>query len=209
MDKFIARLKELKVVPVIKINDSANAYDLGKALVEGGLPIAEVTFRTAAAEDAIREMRKVEGLIVGAGTIVSVEQAKKAVSAGAEFLVTAGFSRPVTEYAVANHIPIFPGVCTPTEILSIMEFDLPVAKFFPAEDFGGLKTIKSLSGPFPNMLFMPTGGISDKNILEYLSHPNIIACGGSWMVRENLIDEKKFDEIRGLVEAAVSLVRNS
>lgn len=209
MDKFIDKLKELRIVPVIKINDSRNAYELGKVLVEGGLPIAEVTFRTAAAEESIREMKKVDGLVVGAGTIVNVEQAKKAIAAGAEFLVTAGFSRPVTEYAVQNNIPIFPGVCTPTEILSIMEFDLPVAKFFPAEDFGGLKTIKSLSGPFPNMLFMPTGGISEKNILEYLSHPNIIACGGSWMVKENLIDEKKFDEIRRLVEDAVRLVRKS
>ena len=208
MKEFMERLKELKIVPVIKVNDAKNAYDLGKALVEGGLPVAEVTFRSDAAAASIREMKKVEGLLVGAGTITNVKQAQEALDAGAEFIVTAGFSKPVTEFAVKHNIPIFPGVCTPTEILSIMEYDLPVAKFFPAENYGGLTTIKALSGPFPNMKFMPTGGVNPENIREYLSHPNIIACGGSWMVKENLIDEQKFDEIRKLVASAVELVKD-
>lgn len=208
MKEFIKKLEELKIVPVIKINDAKNAYALGKALVEGGLPVAEVTFRTDAAEESIREMKKIDGLIVGAGTITSVKMAEIAVAAGAEFLVTAGFSRPVTEYAVANNIPLFPGACTPTEVLSIMEYDLPVAKFFPAEQYGGLTTIKALAGPFPNMKFMPTGGVSTKNVREYLSHPNIIACGGSWMVKEDLIDGGHFDQIASLVREAVELVKD-
>lgn len=208
MKEFIKKLEELKIVPVIKINDAKNAYALGKALVEGGLPVAEVTFRTDAAEESIREMKKIDGLIVGAGTITSVKMAEIAVAAGAEFLVTAGFSRPVTEYAVANNIPLFPGACTPTEVLSIMEYDLPVAKFFPAEQYGGLTTIKALAGPFPNMKFMPTGGVSTKNVREYLSHPNIIACGGSWMVKEDLIDGGHFDQVTSLVREAVELVKD-
>lgn len=208
MKDFIKNLKSLKIVPVIKVNDAKNAYELGKALMEGGLPVAEVTFRSDAAADSIREMRKIEGLLVGAGTITSVKQAQTALDAGAEFLVTAGFSKPVTEFAVENNIPIFPGICTPTEIMSILEFELPVAKFFPAENYGGLKTIKALSGPFPNMMFMPTGGINTSNVREYLSHPNIIACGGSWMVKEDLIDNQKFDEIRNLVAEAVELVKD-
>lgn len=208
MNDFIKNLKNLKIVPVIKVNDAKNAYGLGKALMEGGLPVAEITFRSEAAADSIREMKKIEGLLVGAGTITSVEQAKIAMDAGAEFLVTAGFSKPVTEFAVENNIPIFPGICTPTEIMSILEYNLPVAKFFPAENYGGLKTIKALSGPFPKMLFMPTGGVNPSNVREYLSHPNIIACGGSWMVQEDLIDNQKFDEIRKLVEDAVELVKD-
>lgn len=208
MNDFIKNLKNLKIVPVIKVNDAKNAYGLGKALMEGGLPVAEITFRSEAAADSIREMKKIEGLLVGAGTITSVEQAKVAMDAGAEFLVTAGFSKPVTEFAVENNIPIFPGICTPTEIMSILEYNLPVAKFFPAENYGGLKTIKALSGPFPKMLFMPTGGVNPSNVREYLSHPNIIACGGSWMVKEDLIDNQKFDEIRKLVADAVELVKD-
>lgn len=208
MNDFIKNLKNLKIVPVIKVNDAKNAYGLGKALMEGGLPVAEITFRSEAAADSIREMKKIEGLLVGAGTITSVEQAKVAMDAGAEFLVTAGFSKPVTEFAVENNIPIFPGICTPTEIMSILEYNLPVAKFFPAENYGGLKTIKALSGPFPKMLFMPTGGVNPSNVREYLAHPNIIACGGSWMVKEDLIDNQKFDEIRQLVADAVELVKD-
>ena len=207
MRNAIAKLKEVRIVPVIKINDASRAERLGEILVEGGLPIAEVTFRTDAAADAIREMKKVKGLTVGAGTITNVAQAKEALEAGAEFLVSAGFSRPVTEFAVANSLPIFPGACTPTEILSIMEYDLPVAKFFPAEQYGGLKTIKALAGPFANMLFMPTGGVTEKNVLEYLAFPQVIACGGSWMVKENLIDEGAFEEILALVRSAAELVK--
>lgn len=201
------KIEELKIVPVVKIDDAKDAEPLAKALIAGGLPIAEVTFRTSAAEKAIKTMAKIPEMIVGAGTVTSVEQAQKAIDAGAVFLVTAGFNRSVTEFAVKNNIPIFPGVCTPTELMFLLEFNLPVAKFFPAEQFGGLATIKALSGPFPNMKFMPTGGISDKNIKEYLANPKIIACGGSWMVKDSLINGQQFDEIKRLTAEAVQLVK--
>lgn len=201
------KIEELKIVPVVKIDDAKDAEPLAKALIAGGLPIAEVTFRTSAAEEAIKTMAKIPEMIVGAGTVTSVEQAQKAIDAGAVFLVTAGFNRSVTEFAVKNNIPIFPGVCTPTELMFLLEFNLPVAKFFPAEQFGGLATIKALSGPFPNMKFMPTGGISDKNIKEYLANPKIIACGGSWMVKDSLINAQQFDEIERLTAEAVQLVK--
>lgn len=201
------KIEELKIVPVVKIDDAKDAEPLAKALIAGGLPIAEVTFRTSAAEEAIKTMAKIPEMIVGAGTITSIEQAQKAIDAGAVFLVTAGFNRSVTEFAVKNNIPIFPGVCTPTELMFLLEFNLPVAKFFPAEQFGGLATIKALSGPFPNMKFMPTGGISDKNIKQYLANPKIIACGGSWMVKDSLINEQQFDEIKRLTAEAVQLVK--
>lgn len=201
------KIEKLKIVPVVKIDDAKDAEPLAKALIAGGLPIAEVTFRTSAAEEAIKTMAKIPEMIVGAGTVTSVEQAQKAIDAGAVFLVTAGFNRSVTEFAVKNNIPIFPGVCTPTELMFLLEFNLPVAKFFPAEQFGGLATIKALSGPFPNMKFMPTGGISDKNIKEYLANPKIIACGGSWMVKDSLINAQQFDEIERLTAEAVQLVK--
>lgn len=209
MNNLLNEISKTKIVPVIKIDNAADAAPLAKALIAGGLPVAEVTFRTEAAEEAIREMKKFPEMLVGAGTITSVEQAKKACDAGAVFLVTAGFNRAVTEFAVKNNIPIFPGVCTPTEIMYLLEYNLPVAKFFPAEQYGGLPTIKALSGPFPNMKFMPTGGINAKNILDYLANPQIIACGGSWMVKDSFINNHQFDEIQRLTAEAVQLVKNS
>lgn len=208
MEACIKTLQGLKIVPVIKVNDAKNAYALGEVLVRGGLPVAEITFRTEAAEASIKEMRKIPGLLVGAGTITNVAQAQAALAAGAQFLVTPGFSEAVTAFAKEQGIPIFPGICTPSELMSLMAFDLPVAKFFPAENYGGFKTIGALSGPFPNMLFMPTGGIHPGNVRDYLSHPNIIACGGSWMVKESLIDEGRFEEIEVLVKEAKALVED-
>lgn len=207
MNQLLDQIAEKKIVPVIKIENAANAAPLAKALIAGGLPVAEVTFRTDAAEEAIKEMKKFPEMLVGAGTITSVEQAKKACDAGAVFLVTAGFNRAVTEFAVENNIPIFPGVCTPTEIMYLLEYNLPVAKFFPAEQYGGLSTIKALGGPFPKMRFMPTGGINENNILDYLANSQIIACGGSWMVKDTLINNQEFDEIQRLVAEAVELVK--
>ncbi|MPW25416.1 bifunctional 4-hydroxy-2-oxoglutarate aldolase/2-dehydro-3-deoxy-phosphogluconate aldolase [Alkalibaculum sp. M08DMB] len=207
MSHLLDKIAEFKVIPVVKIDNATDAAPLAKALIAGGLPVAEVTFRTDAAEEAIKEMSKFSEMVVGAGTITCVEQAQKACDAGAVFIVTAGFNRLVTEFAVENNIPIFPGVCTPTELMYLLEYKLPVAKFFPAEQFGGLNTIKALSGPFPNIRFMPTGGINEKNILEYLANPKIIACGGSWMVKDTLINEQKFDEIQRLTSEAVKLVK--
>ncbi len=200
-------IEKLKVVPVIKLDDAKDAVPLGKALVEGGLPVAEITFRTEAAEEAIRRMSGAyPEIAVGAGTLTSVEQAKRALDAGASFFVSPGFHKGITEFAIRNNIPVYPGVCTPTELMMAMEYGLPVVKFFPAGQCGGLKTIKALSGPFPWMKFMPTGGINQGNIREYLAEPCVIACGGSWMVKDDMLKKQDFDGIRQLVSEAVALV---
>lgn len=201
------RIEALKIVPVVKLDHAEDAKPLAEALVAGGLPIAEVTFRTEAAYEAIRIMAKIPEMLVGAGTIINVEQAKLAVKAGAKFLVSPGFSAEVVAYAKENNIPVFPGVCTPTEVMAALAMGLTVLKFFPAENYGGINTIKALTGPFPNIRIMPTGGINEKNIKEYLANPKIIACGGSWMVKDALINEKKFDEIEKLTASAVALVQ--
>ena len=200
-------IEKLKVVPVIKLDDAKDAVPLGKALVEGGLPVAEITYRTEAAEEAIRRMSGAyPEIAVGAGTLTSVEQAKRALDAGASFFVSPGFHKGITEFAIQNNIPVYPGVCTPTEVMMAMEYGLPVVKFFPAGQYGGLKTIKALSGPFPRMKFMPTGGINQGNIREYLAEPCVIACGGSWMVKDDMLKKQDFDGIRQLVSEAVALV---
>lgn len=201
------RICALKLIPVIAIENAEDASPLGGALCAGGLPAAEITFRTAAAEEAIRiVVREHPEMLVGAGSLTSVEQAKRALDAGATFLVTAGFNRKITEYAVENDIPIYPGICTPTELMFLLEYHLSVAKFFPAAQFGGLNTIKALSAPFPQMRFMPTGGINPDNLLEYLRFEKIIACGGSWMVKPELIAAGQFDKIESLTRKAVTLV---
>lgn len=205
--EILKQVEQLKLLPVIKLDSSENAAPLAQSLIEGGLPAAEVTFRTDAAEESIRIITSEHPeMLVGAGTITSVEQAKRALDAGASFLVSAGFHQKVTEYAIKKKVPIFPGVCTPTELMLILEYNLPVAKFFPAEQYGGLKTIKALSAPFPNIRFMPTGGINAGNILEYLSYDKIIACGGSWMVKDTMIRNHEFDKIKELTKEAVTLV---
>ncbi len=201
------KIEQKKIVPVIKLDSSENAAPLADALINGGLPIAEVTFRTAAARDSIKIMtQKYPDMLVGAGTVTSVEQAKQALDAGASFLVSAGFNRKVTEYAIDKNIPIFPGVCTPTELMMLLEYDLPIAKFFPAEQYGGLNTIKALAAPFPNIRFMPTGGIHAGNIMDYLAFPKIVACGGSWMVKDSYINNHEFEKIYELTKDAVTLV---
>lgn len=201
------KIEKYKIVPVVVLRDVQNAVNLAKALIEGGLPVAEVTFRTEAAEESIRKIIKAfPDMLVGAGTITNTEQAKRALDAGAKFLVTPGFSRSVTEFAAEQDCPIFPGVCTPTELMMALEHRLSVVKFFPAAQYGGLNTIKALSGPFPQLRFMPTGGINAGNIREYLESPKVIACGGSWMVKDSLIQEGRFDEIERLTKEAVALV---
>lgn len=203
-----AKIEELRVVPVVVLNDVKDAVPLAKALIAGGLPVAEVTFRTDAAERSIQDISaEFPDMIVGAGTITSVEQAKRAIAAGAKFLVTPGFSDEVTAYAVEHNVPIYPGICTPTELMAGLKYNLKVFKFFPASQYGGLSTIKALSGPFPGVRFMPTGGISVSNLKEYLSSPKVIACGGSWMVKGDLIAAGKFDEIERLTREAVALTK--
>ncbi|MGN1004030.1 MAG: bifunctional 4-hydroxy-2-oxoglutarate aldolase/2-dehydro-3-deoxy-phosphogluconate aldolase [Oscillospiraceae bacterium] len=202
-------IAKLKIVPVVALDEEKNALALADALIAGGLPVAEITFRTAAAEGSIRAIAAERpNMLVGAGTITTVDQAKRAVSAGARFLVTPGFSDEITAYAAEQNVPIFPGVCTPAEIMMTLRYNLPVVKFFPAQQYGGLAAIKALNGPFPALKFMPTGGISAANIKEYLAYPNIVACGGSWMVKKDLINAGKFDEIRRLTAEAVALANS-
>lgn len=197
-----------KVVPVVKLDRVEDAKPLAEALCQGGLPVAEVTFRTDAAEESIRIMRNsFPDMLVGAGTVVNLEQAKRALDAGATFIVSPGFSTKVTEFAIDNQIPVFPGTCTPTEVMLAMEYGLKVVKFFPAKQYGGLDTIKALAAPFPTMKFMPTGGINAGNIKEFLAFDKIIACGGSWMVKDSFVKEGNFAEIVKLTKEAVDLVK--
>lgn len=201
-------IESRKIVPVVKLDSSSDSLPLCEALCEGGLPVAEITFRTEAAEESIRHASKAfPDMLIGAGTIVNTEQAKRAVGAGAKFLVTPGFSREVTEYAIDSHILIFPGACTPTEIMCALEYNLDIVKFFPAKQYGGLDTIKALSAPFPSIRFMPTGGVNAANIRDYLEYKKIIACGGSWMVKDAYIREHQFSEITRLTREAVRLVK--
>lgn len=196
-----------KLVPVVQLEHASNASALAEALYAGGLPVAEITFRTEAAEESIRIIKnKFPEMLVGAGTVTATEQAQRAFDAGASFLVSPGISRPVIEFALDNHLPVFPGACTPSDIMTVMEYSLPVAKFFPAEQYGGLDTIKALAAPFPSVRFMPTGGINASNILKYLACDKIIACGGSWMVKAGLINDGKFDQITRMTAEAVALI---
>ncbi|MCC8179641.1 MAG: bifunctional 4-hydroxy-2-oxoglutarate aldolase/2-dehydro-3-deoxy-phosphogluconate aldolase [Planctomycetes bacterium] len=202
------KIASLKIVPVVKLNHAKDAVPLAQALLAGGLPVAEITFRTDAAEQSIKNVAKeCPDVFLGAGTVTSAEQADRALSAGAKFIVSAGFSHKVAGFCADRKIPYFPGVCTPSEMMWLLEYDLGVAKFFPAAQYGGLATIKALAAPFPKMKFMPTGGITEKNVLEYLGFEKIIACGGSWMVKDSLVTEGKFAEIEKLVREAVELVK--
>jgi 2-dehydro-3-deoxyphosphogluconate aldolase/(4S)-4-hydroxy-2-oxoglutarate aldolase len=200
-------IKTNRLIPVIEIQDPAQAVPLADALIAGGLPVAEVTFRSKAAPEAIKRMSQVAGLCVGAGTILTVEQAQLAIDSGAQYLVSPGCFPKVIAFAKSKGIPIFPGVATPTDVGIALELGVDVLKFFPAEAYGGLNTLKALSGPFPQVRFVPTGGINEKNLASYLAHPKVLACGGSWMVEKKLLNEGKWDEVRLRVAAAVALVK--
>jgi 2-dehydro-3-deoxyphosphogluconate aldolase/(4S)-4-hydroxy-2-oxoglutarate aldolase len=207
MSDIIKKMELYKLIPVVVIESANDAEPLARALMDGGLPCAEVTFRTAAAEEAIRRLSKIEGLLLGAGTVLSVDQAKKAVDAGATFIVSPGFNPKVVGYCVENCVPIIPGVCTPTEIEAAMEFGLKVLKFFPAETYGGVEALKAISAPYSMIKFVPTGGIGPGNVMNYIRFPKVLACGGSWMVKKESISAGKFDEITRLTRDAVALVK--
>jgi 2-dehydro-3-deoxyphosphogluconate aldolase/(4S)-4-hydroxy-2-oxoglutarate aldolase len=198
-----------RLVPVIAIEDAAEAIPLGRTLLENGLPIAEVTFRTKAAGAAIRQLAALSELMLGAGTVLSVDQVQEAFDAGAQFMVTPGFNPKVVDYCIKNSIPIVPGVCTPTEIEAALEYGLDVLKFFPAESMGGVNSLKALSGPYSRVKFIPTGGINTANVGDYLNLPNVLACGGSWMVGKKLIASKNYSEIARLTREAVLLCRKT
>lgn len=202
------QLEELKIVPVVKLDNAKDAIPLAQALCDGNLPIAEITFRTDAAEESIRNIHgRLPDMIIGAGTLINVEQAKRAIDAGAQFLVSPGFSHELTAYSLEQNIPIFPGTCTPSEIMAALQYQLPVVKFFPAKQYGGLDTMKALAAPFPNIRFMPTGGITVENINSFLAFDKVIACGGSWMVKDSLINSGNFEEITRLTAQAVETVK--
>ena len=208
MNPVLKKIQDTGIIPVVVINDAKDAEPLAKALIEGGLPCAEVTFRTDAAEESIRIMKeKFPDMLLGAGTVLTTEQVDRAVAAGAKFIVSPGLNPKVVKYCVEKNIPVTPGIITPSEMEQAIELGLEVVKFFPAESFGGLKTIKSMAAPYGKMMFMPTGGINPENVKEYLKFDKILACGGSWMVAGNLVKEGKFDEIAKLVAEAKEIVK--
>jgi 2-dehydro-3-deoxyphosphogluconate aldolase/(4S)-4-hydroxy-2-oxoglutarate aldolase len=204
MNKVLTQISKLGIVPVVVLKDAKDAAPLAKALCEGGLPCAEVTFRTEAAAEAIKIMStEYPEMLVGAGTVLSIEQVDAAVEAGAKFIVSPGLNPKVVKYCVDKGIPVTPGTTNPSDIEQAIELGLEVVKFFPAEAAGGIKMIKAMSGPYVNMKFMPTGGITTDNLKSYLDFPKIIACGGSWMVNDEFIKNGEFDKIRDLTREAV------
>ena len=210
MSNVLDQIHELGIIPVVVLDDAKDAEPLGRALCEGGLPCAEVTFRTAAAEESIRIMaEKFPEMLVGAGTVLTTEQVDRAVAAGAKFIVSPGLNPKVVKYCVDKGIPITPGTANPSDVEAALELGLNVVKFFPAEACGGLKMIKAMAAPYTEVKFMPTGGINPENVKEYLAFDKIIACGGSWMVKGDLIKAGNFEKIKELVAEAVEIVKES
>ena len=204
-------ISQIGVVPVIKLSDPEwDAVPLAKALCAGGVPVAEVTFRAAGADRAIRLMKEAcPEMIVGAGTVTAKEHIDATIAAGGQFIVTPGFDPELVAYAQEKNIPIYPGCTTPTDYHAALKFGLEVLKFFPAEQSGGLAKIKAMSAPFPQFRVMPTGGISLKNLAEYISCPVIAACGGSYMVTADLIENQRWDEITELCRKSVEIVKEA
>lgn len=208
MDAVLEKIQKIGIVPVVVLNDAKDAEPLAKALCEGGLPCAEVTFRTDAAEESIRIIsEKYPEMLVGAGTVLTTEQVDRAVAAGARFIVSPGFNPKVVKYCLDKGILVTPGTQTPSEMEQALEMGLDVVKFFPAEPAGGLAMIKAVAAPYTTLKFMPTGGINLKNVGDYLEYDRIVACGGSWMVKGDLIKEGKFDEIAQMTKDAAELVK--
>ena len=208
MEKMLQQIGEMGVIPVIKIDRVEDAVPLAKALVEGGMPCAEVTFRTAAAPEAIRAMSEAyPEMLIGAGTVLTTEQADTAVECGAKFIVSPGLNPETVKHCLKKGYPILPGVCTPTEVEAGLALGLDHLKFFPAEAAGGVKMIKAMAAPYTSVKFMPTGGINVGNIKDYLTCKAVFACGGSWMVPGDMITNGEFDKIKALVAEAVALLK--
>lgn len=194
-----------KIIPVIELDAAESAVPLAAALTAGGLPVAEVTLRTAAAIRSIAEIaRQYPQFLVGAGTVISAEQCRLACDAGAKFIITPGLAPGVIELCRERGIPVIPGVSTPSEIIQALEFGLTTVKFFPAVRFGGIGTIKAYAGPFPQVRFIPTGGVNMDNVVEYLACETVVACGGSWMVNKEYLKAKRFADIASDVKRTVS-----
>jgi 2-dehydro-3-deoxyphosphogluconate aldolase/(4S)-4-hydroxy-2-oxoglutarate aldolase len=203
-DELFTYFHDLGIVPVVKIDDANKAEGLAKAMIDGGLPCAEVTFRTDAAEEAIRRISaKYPDMMLGAGTVINPELAEKAVNAGAKFIVSPGLNPDTVKWCLDHNVPVVPGVATPSDIEKGLSLGLKVLKFFPAESSGGVKMLKDLGGPFPQVKFMTTGGISPDNLADYAKTPNVLAIGGSWMVKADLIESENWAEITRLCQEAV------
>ena len=205
MNKVIEEISKIGIVPVIALDDAKDAEPLANALCEGGLPCAEITFRTAAAEESIRIMaEKFPEMLVGAGTVLTTEQVDRAVGAGAKFIVSPGLNPKVVAYCTSKNIPVVPGCANPSDVEQAIELGLDVVKFFPAEAAGGLNMIKAMSAPYTSVKFMPTGGINANNLIDYLNFNKIVACGGSWMVSKDMVAAGQFDKIAELTREAVT-----
>lgn len=208
MNEVLEKLGQYGIVPVVVLNDSKDAAPLADALCDGGLACAEVTFRTQAAADAIRIMtKKHPEMMVGAGTVLTIKQVDEAIAAGARFIVSPGLNPAIVKYCIEKNIPITPGVATPSEMEQAIELGLNLVKFFPAEPSGGLAMINAVAAPYTMLKFMPTGGINPNNVRDYLNNDKIFACGGSWMVKGNLINDGDFDKIKELTREAVGIVK--
>jgi len=208
MHAVLEELKKIGIIPVIKIDDAAKAVPLAKALIAGSIPCAEVTFRTAQGEEAMRRINSelcsggVPKILLGAGTVLTVEQVDKAISAGAKFIVSPGFNPKVVSHCIEKGIPVTPGCSNPSDIEQALEMGLDVVKFFPAEQTGGLEYIKAIAAPYTSLQFIPTGGINAQNVAKYIAYEKILACGGSWMVSADLINAGEFDKITSLCREA-------
>ena len=203
------RFEDFGVVPVVVLDDVKDALPLAKALTEGGLPCAEITFRTEAAEESIKVMAEAyPDMVVGAGTVLTIEQVNAAVKAGAKFIVSPGFDPEIVDYCLEKEIPIFPGCVTPSEVAQAVKRGLKVVKFFPAEPAGGVAMIKAMAAPYHQLRFMPTGGIGTQNLKDYLGFDKIICCGGSWMVKADLIRNGEFEKICKLTKEAKELAKS-
>ena len=210
MNKILKQIEETGIVPVVVLNDAKDAEPLAQALCDGGLPCAEVTFRTDAAEESIGIMtEKFPDMLIGAGTVLTTEQVDRAVAAGAEFIVSPGLNPKVVKYCVDKGILIIPGCANPSDVEQAIEYGLEAVKFFPAEQAGGLAYIKAIAAPYVSMKFMPTGGINPDNVKAYLAYDRILACGGSWMVKSGFINAGEFDKIKAMVKEAVEIVKES
>ena len=203
------RFYDYAVVPVVVLNNADDAVPLADALIKGGLPCAEVTFRTDAAEESIRRIcESFPDMLVGAGTVLTTEQVERAHKAGAKFIVSPGFDPEIIDCCISIGLPVLPGCITPSEIAQAVKRGLKVVKFFPAEQSGGVAMIKAMAAPYSMVKFMPTGGISTKNLADYLSCDKILCCGGSWMVKEDLIKSGSFDKITDMTKEATALARS-
>jgi 2-dehydro-3-deoxyphosphogluconate aldolase / (4S)-4-hydroxy-2-oxoglutarate aldolase len=209
MSTMVSRFREIRIVPVIVIDDADDAVPLAGALMEGGLPCAEVTFRTPSALEALRRMAEAyPEMLVGAGTVLTARQVDEAYDAGARFMVSPGIDPGVVDHCLSREIAVFPGVCTPTEVAMGVSRGLTTLKFFPAEPAGGLPYLKAISAPYPMVEFIPTGGINAGHLPSYLGFKKVVACGGSWMVSQEWIRNKDFGRVRQEVEKAVQTVRD-